>query len=420
MKLILRYAIKCFLFLVICAGSTTNSLAQAVPIEQSLPSVGPHWAQQSNKKVRYVGYSDWVDAYDEAVRQANVSLCSKRTSSARLRPRLPGVNGATIAWRTGTEDRYDWRINVGDVVWADDAQDGVLKVGDAVLSVLEKIPPAKRKVEIAPDLTLPKLDPGRSEIEKLLAHRDPAAGGYFFMRYRDGLVSPIETTRLYSPVPTVCGGGALVSLGGWSVSLYTIVNNKTGRKALIDEDPNRYYRGSGRPDFLRFTADVFSEEQARWMIVDQFAADLSEWMFGKIDRDRFDLAMRQLEASTAVRLGYPVKTEAFGKNWRARAAFVAVYAGLRLHLTEASYVSFLDKRDKVVGGGINLARAAVRSDILRQWFLAASQNTNRNQMTAADILDSVKLMSDNMTSGGIAKHSSVSPAKLETPVPVQP
>ncbi len=395
---ICRYSLKSLLLLLTCAGSS-NLFAQVVPIDQRLPGVAPYWAKQSYKKVRYEGYSFWVDAYDAAVRQANVSLCRNSVPSQFLLVRLPGVDTASIAWRTGSESGYDWRIfadySVGDVVWADDAQSGGLRTGDVVISVRGIIPPAKRKMRIAPNLTLPKLDAGESEFEKLLSRRDPVDGGYY--RYRDGLLSPIEAAKTYGVAPLACSGKGSVSFGGWGVSFSSMVNNATGiGKALIDDDPNRYYRGSGVPVFRRFTADVFSEEQLRWMIVDQFAVDLAEGMFGEVDRDRFDVALRQLESSTAIRLGHPVGTESFGKNWRARAAFISVFAGLRLGLTERDYVSFLDERDKVIGGGLNNARAAVRSEILRKWFAAASQNANRNRMTAEDILNSVKELGEKL------------------------
>lgn len=393
-----RHTLMSIVLLLACAAPS-NLFAQVVPIDQRLPGVAPHWAKQSYKKVRYEGYSFWVDAYDAAVRQANASLCINSVRSQSWLLSLPGSNATKIAWRTGSESGYDWRIvadyNVGDVVWADDAQSGGLRVGDVVISVRGIIPPEKRKMKIAPNLTLPKLDAGESEFEKLLSRRDPVDGGYY--RYRDGLLSPIETAKAYGVAPVACSGKGSVSFGGWGVSFSSMVNNATGiGKALIDDDPNRYYRGSGAPVFRRFTADVFSEEQLRWMIVDQFAVDLSEGMFGEIDEDRFDVALRQLESSTAIRLGHPAETESFGKNWRARAAFISVFAGLRLGLTETDYVSFLDARDKVIGGGFNNARAAVRSDILRKWFAVASQNARRHQMTAADILDSAKQLGERL------------------------
>lgn len=396
MKILSRHAFRCLLSLTALCGSATSS-AQSVPIEKRLPNIAPKWTDQAYKKVRFEGYSFWIDAYDAAVRQANATLCDSNAASHHSLVRLTNIGGATIAWRTGSENGYDWILmanyNVGDVIWADPASAGGLQVGDAIIVGRGIVPPKKRKIKIAPGLALPVRETGDAEYDKIIARQDPIDGGY--VRYRNGQFSPIDLGREILPPPQSCPGKGRLSFGGMGVSFSAMVKGATGiGKSLIDEDPNRYYRGSGVPEFRRFTADIFSEDELKWMIVDQFAADLAEHIYGQADKQSFDVAMRGLERATASRLGQPESTEAFGSNWRARAAFLAVYAGLKLGLTEKGYVSFLSARDKAVAGGTTAPRAIIRADVLRAWFSSASLNPRRDSMTASDILESARSMED--------------------------
>ena len=361
-----------------------------LPIEKILPNIAPKWNVQDYKKVRYGGYYFWLEAYDRVVRQENGSLCSAAMISSVRGDRYSSLRGVMVAWRTGSEAPFDWvqiaKYNVGDVVWANSLENRGLKAGDTVIKVRGILPPPKRKIKLAPNLALPKAETGNAEFDKIVAKIDPVDGGHVL--YRDGKFSLIAEEKKHVPTShfAPCRGQATVSSGGMGVSLSSMVKGVTGiGKALIDDDPNRYYRGNHSPVFRRFTADVFTEDQLKWMIVDQFAADQSVTTFDGVTETLFKTALQRTESETAARLGYPASTEAFGPDWRSRTAFLAVYVGLKMGLSEKDYASFLDTREKVMVGGVSPARAAVRADVLHKWFSKATQHPSLDRMTEADV-----------------------------------
>jgi hypothetical protein len=373
-------------------GTPTAGFAQEQSIEQRLPAAPLPWFQQADKKIRYESYTGWIVAFDTAVRIANVSMCGQGRDNSNL-SLLAGVDGATIAWRSDNERSYYLNSKtpylVGDVVWADSKNNAGLTTGDVLIHYTGKLYNAKKPKFGEPFRVIPT---GDAALDAIVAKHDPK--NVLYLHFQGDEFKPVEGVRNLSTRLKTCGGAATVSFGGMAISLSSMVKGATGiGKELIDNDPNRYYRGSHLPVFRRFTADQFTPDQAKWMVADQFSADLSEFVFfEKTNKEQFDAAEKKLETATAQRLGLPTTTDAFGLNWRARAAFIAVYAGARMGLKEADYVAFLNERDRVLHGSTNPDKAKLRAEILRGWFAAMANNPKKDGMTAEDLVLAAKAL----------------------------